>query len=73
LEKNLSHCHFVNHKSHIDCLGAKLSLRGKKPVTNRLSYGTAIIVLIIRPRWGETVNAQPKNEIYFPHLITAVT
>jgi hypothetical protein len=33
-EKNLSQCHFVHHKFQ----GVNSSLRGNKPVTNRLSY-----------------------------------
>jgi hypothetical protein len=41
-EKNLSQCHFVYHKSHIDLTWDRTpGLRGERPATNRLSHGTA--------------------------------
>jgi hypothetical protein len=40
-EENLSHYHFVHQKFHWTDLGANSGLRGEKPATNRLSYGTA--------------------------------
>jgi hypothetical protein len=42
-ERDLSRCRFVHHKSHMDYLDAKPDLRGEKPATNSLSYGTAEI------------------------------
>jgi hypothetical protein len=42
-EKNLSQCHFVHHKSHVDYSGSERCLRGEKPVTNHLSYDTACL------------------------------
>jgi hypothetical protein len=39
--ENLSQCHFFHHESHMDSLGANPGLWGEKPVSNRLSYGTA--------------------------------
>jgi len=41
LERNLSQCHFVYHKSHMDCLASKPVLRGERSATDRLSHGTA--------------------------------
>jgi hypothetical protein len=39
--------HFVHHKSHLPDSGASSGRRGRKPATNRFSYGTAILVLIV--------------------------
>jgi hypothetical protein len=43
--KNLSQCHFVHYKSHMDYPG----LRGERPATNRLSHGLGI-QLKLQPR-----------------------
>jgi hypothetical protein len=43
LEKNLSQCHFVRHKSHWTSLGANLGLCCEKPATNHLCYGMALL------------------------------
>jgi hypothetical protein len=40
-EKNLSQCHFVYHKSHMDRQAASAGFRSEKPVTNRLSCSMA--------------------------------
>jgi hypothetical protein len=40
-EKNLSQCHFVHHKSHIDSPCAIPGLQKERPAANRLSHGTA--------------------------------
>jgi hypothetical protein len=34
LKKNLSHCHSVHHKSHMDWPGIEPSLHSEKAVTN---------------------------------------
>jgi hypothetical protein len=35
---NLTQCHFVHHKPHVDCSGIERELRGDRPATNRLSH-----------------------------------
>jgi hypothetical protein len=46
-EKNLSQCHFVHHKSRMDLTWDRTpGLRGERPATNRLSHGTAFILII---------------------------
>ena len=42
LDKNLSHCHIVHHKSRRTDLGSNPGIRGERRATNRLSHGTAI-------------------------------
>jgi hypothetical protein len=43
LEKNLSQCHFVRHKSHIYIYpGTNPGLHAERPATNDLSHGTAM-------------------------------
>jgi hypothetical protein len=44
-DKNLSQCHFVNHKSHMDWPGIEIRPPQWSPTTNRLSHGTAFAVL----------------------------
>jgi hypothetical protein len=44
-EKNLTECHFVRHKSHMNWPEREPGPRGEKPATNRLSYGTAEVGL----------------------------
>jgi hypothetical protein len=42
LGENLPRRHFVLHKSHLPDPGANQRGRGRKPATNRFSYGAAI-------------------------------
>jgi hypothetical protein len=39
-EENMCQCHFMHHKSDMDLPGRTSDLRGEKPATNVLSYGT---------------------------------
>ena len=39
-EENLSHCHFVQHKSHVDWPGIEPGPRFERPATTRLKQGT---------------------------------
>jgi hypothetical protein len=41
LWENLAQCYFVHHKPHMFCPDANPGRRGRKPATNRLSYGAA--------------------------------
>jgi hypothetical protein len=45
LGKNFPQCRSVQHRSHITSPGIEPDRRGGKPTTNRLSYGTAIILV----------------------------
>jgi hypothetical protein len=41
-ERNLSHCHSAQYRSHVNiALGANPSFGGEKSATNLLGYGTA--------------------------------
>jgi hypothetical protein len=42
LGKSLPQCRFVHHKTLMLCPDANPGRRGRKPASNRLSYGTAI-------------------------------
>jgi hypothetical protein len=41
LGENLPQCRFVHYKPHMPARTRNPGLRGRKPATNRLSYGTA--------------------------------
>jgi hypothetical protein len=47
--ENLPQCHFVHHKPHMLCPDANPGRRGRKPATNRLSYGTALLLFYFGP------------------------
>jgi hypothetical protein len=38
-------CHFVRHKSYVNCLGLKLDLHSEMPAPSHLSHVTAISLL----------------------------
>jgi hypothetical protein len=44
LGENLPQCRFVHHKPHVLCPDANPGCYGGKPATNRLSYGTALLM-----------------------------
>jgi hypothetical protein len=47
LWENPPQCRFVYHKPYVLCSYANPGRRGAKPTTNRLSYGTALDVLLV--------------------------
>jgi hypothetical protein len=47
LGENLLRRHFLYHKSHLRDPGANPGRRGRKPATNRLSYGALKIIRVI--------------------------
>jgi hypothetical protein len=47
LIENLPRRHFVYHKSHLPDLGTNPGRHDGKPVTNRFSYGTAHLLLLL--------------------------
>jgi len=39
-KQNLTYCHSVHHKSHVNYLWSKTSIPGEKPVNNQLNSGS---------------------------------
>jgi hypothetical protein len=58
LGENLAQCHFVYRKSHMLCRDANPGRRGGKPVTNRLNYGAAKVILKYRPVKSPTLHSK---------------